>query len=218
MSYHVKICGLSEETTLRAAIDAGANMIGFVHFSKSPRHVSLARAAELKKLLPENVASVVVLVDADDALIDDIVRIINPTYLQLHGSETPTRIAEIRAKYPAQKLIKALAVSTKEELSAAAQYELLVDAFLFDAKPPTTNHQPITALPGGNGVAFDWKILHGFNTTRPWLLSGGLTLENVQQAIRMSGAKMVDVSSGVESKASVKDAGKIKAFIEAVHA
>ena len=212
---HIKICGLSEETTLRAAIDAGADMIGFVHFPKSPRHVSLERAAELKKLLPVHIASVLVLVNPNDALLAEIAATVSPSYLQLHGNETPARIAEIRTKYPAQKLIKALAISTKDDVSAAKEFETLVDMLLFDATPPIPNPQSPIPLPGGNGIAFDWKVLQGFQSKQPWLLSGGLTAENVQQALRESGAKMVDVSSGVESQPGIKDADKIKAFLTA---
>ncbi|MDX2073187.1 MAG: phosphoribosylanthranilate isomerase [Alphaproteobacteria bacterium] len=201
----VKICGLSEESTLRAAIDAGADMVGFVHFPKSPRHVSLARAAELKKLLPPNVKSVIVTVNPSDDLVNEILGIVNPDYIQLHGNETLDQIAQIHAK---TGIIKAIPVSTPDDI-----VEMACDMLMFDAKPPKE-----ASLPGGNGIAFDWKILKGFQTMRPWMLSGGLTPENVQQAIRESGATFVDVSSGVENKPGVKDAGKIKAFIETAKA
>ncbi len=213
MSLHVKICGLSEETTLRAAIDAGADMVGFVHFPKSPRHVSLARAAELKKIVPVHVASVVVTVHPDDALIENIISTLAPTYLQLHGNESAARVADIRSRFPQQKLIHAIPVSSAADLGQTVHYESLVDMLMFDAKPPAG-----TTLPGGNGVAFDWNLLKGFETYLPWLLSGGLTPENVAEAIAQSGAKFVDVSSGVERAAGVKDADKIRAFIKAAKA
>lgn len=177
-------------------------MVGFVHFPKSPRHVSLEHAAELKKLLPAHVKSVVVTVNPDDVLVDNIIRIVKPDYIQLHGNETAMRIAEIHAK---MKVIKAIPITTPDDI-----VEMACDMLMFDAKPPTG-----AELPGGNGISFDWKILKGFQTMRPWMLSGGLTPENVAEAICQSGATIVDVSSGVEREPGVKDAGKIQAFIKA---
>jgi phosphoribosylanthranilate isomerase len=213
MSYLVKICGISEEKGLRAAVDAGADFVGFVHFPKSPRHVTLARAAELSGLLPDNIASVVVLVDPDDALLKDIATIVSPKYLQLHGKETPARVADIRTQYPNQKLIKAISVSHESDIVDAHHYESFVDVLMFDTKAPEG-----AALPGGNGISFNWNILKGFKKNLPWMLSGGLTAENIAEAIRTSGAKMVDVSSGVESQPGVKDTGKIQQFIKAAKA
>lgn len=212
MSCQVKICGLSEESTLQAAIDAGADFIGFVHFKKSPRHVELARAAELKKLIPAHIKSVVVTVDPDNTLIRDIVHTVNPDYIQLHGSETMVRMAEIHALHPKLKIIKAIPVATSADLEKIPQMRLISSIYMFDAKPPKG-----ADLPGGNGVSFDWNILKDYRDPNPWMLSGGLTPENVQAAIRASGAKIVDVSSGVESAPGVKDAGKIKAFIKAAN-
>lgn len=205
MHCHVKICGLSEEITLRAAIDAGADMIGFVHFPKSPRHVTLERAAELKKRVPAHVKTVVVTVNPDDRLVDDIVSIVHPDYIQLHGNESAIRVAEIQAKI---KVIKAVPVERPSDIT-----EMACDMLMFDAKPPKG-----AELPGGNGISFDWKMLKGFKTERPWILSGGLTPENVTEAIRLSGAKIVDVSSGVEREPGVKDPAKIEAFIKAARA
>lgn len=208
MSTLVKICGLSEESPLHAATQAGAGMVGFVHFEKSPRHVSLARAAELKALLPAHVKSVLVLVDPSDVLLADIAQKLAPDYLQLHGKETPQRIADIRKTYPTQKIIKAMPVADASDLDAARAYEPYADMLMFDAKPPAD-----ATLPGGNGIPFDWKILKNFRSEKPWILSGGLTPENVGQAIRESGAKMVDVSSGVESSPGKKDGQRIGQFI-----
>jgi phosphoribosylanthranilate isomerase len=218
MACAVKICGLKDEANLRAAVAAGAHYVGFVHYQKSPRHISLEHATALKKLLPNNVECVLVVVNPDDALLQAAAYSITPDYIQLHGSETVARVAEIRAQYPKQKLIKALGISTRQDLASAKDFEPLVEMLLFDAKPlllPLPEGEGI--LPGGNGIAFDWKILQGFQSPTPWLLSGGLTAENVADAIRQSSAMMVDVSSGVESSAGVKEAGKIKAFIEAAH-
>jgi phosphoribosylanthranilate isomerase len=203
----IKICGLSEEAALRAAVESGADYVGFVHFEPSPRHVSLAHAATLQTLLPAHVESVLVVVNPDDALLADIAHTLRPAYIQLHGSESPTRVADIRRQYPAQKIIKALPISAKDDLSQASGFEPLVDMMLFDSKPGP--------LPGGNGVAFDWTLLKGFSGTTPWMLSGGLTAENVAGAIAQSGAVMVDVSSGVERSAGIKDADKIRRFIAA---
>jgi len=213
MPYPVKICGLSEEATLHAAVDAGAALVGFVHFLKSPRHVSLARAAKLTSLLPPSVLSVLVLVDPDDELLDEITATAPMDYLQLHGNETPARLADIRKRYTQQKIIKAIALTTPADLRLARAYEHFADMLLFDAKAPVES-----SIPGGNGITFDWTLLAGFQSPLPWLLSGGLTPENVAEAIKQSGAKMVDVSSGVEQKPGVKDAGKINAFIEAARA
>jgi phosphoribosylanthranilate isomerase len=209
MSCQVKICGISEERSLQQAVNSGVHLIGFVHFTRSPRHISLDRAAELKALLPAHVGSVMVLVDPDDALLEAISKQVAPTYLQLHGKETPARVNEIRKRYPEQKIIKAIPVSEKADLAQANSYD--VDMLMFDAKPPKN-----ATLPGGNGVAFDWKIMKAFASKKPWMLSGGLTPDNVAEAIRESGAKLVDVSSGVESAPGKKDPEKIRAFINAL--
>lgn len=212
MPCHVKICGISNEPTLHAAVNGGAHYIGFVHFPKSPRHVTLERAAELKALLPVNVSSVLVVVNPDDALLANISKTLAPDYLQLHGDESPERVSGIKKAYPSQKLIKAISVSGPQDLLKAASYEPYVDMLMFDAKAPAGSE-----LPGGNGISFDWKILHGFKSLVPWMLSGGLTPENVAVAIQQSGAKIVDVSSGVESAPGKKDAARIQAFISSVN-
>ena len=206
----IKICGLSEESTLQVAIDAGANFIGLVHFPKSPRHLSLARAAELKRLIAAPVQSVMVLVDADDDLLRDVIATVSPDYIQLHGHETPSRVAEIRKQFPAQKFIKAIAVRSGDDIAAAHAFEPFVDMLLFDAKPAEN-----ATLPGGNGLSFDWALLKGRQFTVPWLLSGGLTPDNVADAIHQTQPYGVDVSSGVERAAGVKDVVLITTFISA---
>lgn len=214
MSISVKICGLKDEANLRAAVNAGANYVGFVHYAKSPRHIEPATMIPLLATLPDDVAHVSVVVDPADALLAELHQIneIRRGYVQLHGHETPERMQEIKTKFKGMSLIKAIPVDSADDLSPEKinPFLMIADMLLFDAKPPKG-----AVLIGGNGVSFDWKILQGFQSTIPWLLSGGLKAENVQTAIRESGTMMVDVSSGVESAAGVKDAEKIKAFIEA---
>lgn len=205
----VKICGLSDETSLDAAIAGGARYIGLVFFPKSPRNVSLDQAAALANRARGKVQIVAVTVDADDALLQALAARVRPDFLQLHGAETAARIAAARP-FAKIGLIKAIPLATDKDLAAVSPLASLVDAFLFDAKPPAGAH-----LPGGNGAAFDWQILAGFRSPRPWFLSGGLTLDNVQEAIAASKAAAVDVSSGVEISPGVKDRGKILAFLAA---
>ncbi len=206
----VKICGLSEELSLLDAIGAGADYVGFVHYPRSPRHISLKRAAELKSLLPSRVKSVLVIVDPDDTLLLEISTVLKPDYIQLHGNETAEHIAEIRRLYPQQKLIKAIAVSSEQDLEIAKQYSANIDMLLFDAKPSADS-----LLPGGNGIVFDWNIMKNFQAPLPWILSGGLNADNVKEAIIKSAAEIVDVSSGVETIAGQKNSAKIKEFIKA---
>ena len=192
------------------AIGAGADYVGFVHYPRSPRHISLKRAAELKSLLPSRVKSVLVIVDPDDTLLLEISTVLKPDYIQLHGNETAEHIAEIRRLYPQQKLIKAIAVSSEQDLEIAKQYSANIDMLLFDAKPSADS-----LLPGGNGIVFDWNIMKNFQAPLPWILSGGLNADNVKEAIIKSAAEIVDVSSGVETIAGQKNSAKIKEFIKA---
>lgn len=205
----VKICGLSTAPTLAAALDAGADMVGFVFFAPSPRNVSPALAATLGAQAKGRAQKVALTVDADDVTLDAIVAALAPDILQLHGRETPARAAEIRARF-GLPVMKALGVSTAADLVAVAACEPVVDWLLFDAKPPKD-----ATRPGGNALTFDWSILDGLRTTRPWLLSGGLDPSNVAQALARTGAPGVDVSSGVETAPGVKDAAKIRAFVAA---
>jgi len=211
MSTSIKICGLSTPETMEAALKAGADMVGLVFFEKSPRHVSLEIAKSLAARAQQRAEVVALTVDADDAALEAIVRALAPEYLQLHGRETPERVEEIQRKFGVSA-IKALGVSEAADFLAADTYKA-ADALLIDAKPPKG-----AILPGGNGIAFDWRLARGFSPRKPWMLSGGLDAGNVGEAIRLSLARSVDVSSGVESAPGVKDPAKIRAFIDAAQA
>jgi phosphoribosylanthranilate isomerase len=213
MAGEVKICGLSTPETLDAALDAGADFVGFVFFPKSPRNVTLEQAATLAARARGRAKVVTLVVDADDALLAAIAEHVQPDLIQAHGAETPSRIAEI-ARLTGKPVIKAIRVKDDADIAAAADYSTVASLILYDAKAPETLGN---ALPGGNGHAFDWGLLEG--ERRPaFMLAGGLTPENVAQAIRVTGAPVVDVSSGVESAPGVKDIGLIRKFIEAAKA
>lgn len=203
----VKICGLTRETDVDAAVDAGANLVGFVFFPPSPRSISVARAAELTKRVPKDVIKVALSVDADDALLADITANAGIDMMQFHGSEPPQRVAEARARY-GLPMMKALAIAGAEDVDRARRYEAVADWLMFDAKPPRS-----ATRPGGNALAFDWQLVAGESWEKPWLLAGGLTPENVREAVRVSGAAALDVSSGVEDEPGIKNAGKIRQFI-----
>lgn len=207
----VKICGLSTPETVTAAAEAGADYIGFVFYARSPRHVSPARAAELAKLTPAEVLKVALVVDADDKTIGEIMDSLRPDILQLHGAETPDRLCEIKSRFGVT-LMKAVAVAGPEDLGRISVYRDSADLLLFDAKPPKSMPQ---ALPGGNGLVFDWTLIAGQKPELPWMLSGGLTAENVGEAIRITGAEAVDVSSGVEDAPGRKNPELIRKFIRA---
>lgn len=206
----VKICGLSTPESVETAIAAGADLIGLVFFAKSPRCVTLVQARDLARQARGQVEVVALTVDADDAALAAIVEAVDPDWLQLHGSETADRVAAVKGRFGV-KVMKAVGLSGVEDLANADPFRAVSDAILFDAKPPRG-----AVLPGGNGVPFDWTLLSG--ETAPFMLSGGLTVETVAEAIRISGARAVDVSSGVESAPGVKDAAKIRAFVEAAKA
>jgi phosphoribosylanthranilate isomerase len=205
----VKICGLSTALTLDAALDAGADMVGFVFFSKSPRHIDWATARTLGRQAEGRAKIVALSVDADDDTLKRVVDALSPDLMQLHGSETPARVREI-SKLFARPTMKAIGVATRADLAAAETYEGVADILLIDAKPPKD-----AVLPGGNGRPFDWRLTQDFHAPLPWLLSGGLEPDNVEAAIALSGARGVDVSSGVESAPGVKDPAKIRAFVAA---
>lgn len=207
----IKICGVSTIEAIDAALNGGASHLGFNHFAKSPRYVSPQQTAQLATRLPETVGKVAVLVDPDDALIDAIMTIGATTALQLHGKETPERAAQLRAR-TGLEVWKVISVKTADDLATAPKYASAVDHLLYDAKTPDG-----AALPGGMGQRFDWSLLSGHRAPLPWGLSGGLDAENVAQAIRITNAPLVDVSSGVESAPGVKDVDKIAAFCKAVH-
>lgn len=207
MSQTIKICGLSTVETLDVALANGADLVGFVRFEKSPRHVSLDQAAQLAARTRGRAKSVVLTVDADDASLDEIVRTIAPDMLQLHGSETPARIAAIRNRY-GLPVIKAIGIASEDDLAAIAAHRAVADILLIDAKPPKG-----ADLPGGNGLPFDWNLLQKLDPNLPLMLSGGLTPANVAEAIRTTHIRAIDVSSGIEQARGVKDEQKIKDFI-----
>lgn len=208
----VKICGLSTAETVAAALDAGADMLGFVFFPRSPRHVAVETAAALAGPARGRAQIVALTVDASDEALDAIVAGLSPDILQLHGAETPARAAAIRAR-TGIAVMKAIRVGEAADLAPVPDFAAHVDRFLFDAKPPPG----LTgALPGGNGLAFDWRLVRGLAPGRPWMLSGGLDPANVAEALDLTGAPAVDVSSGVESAPGVKDPDLIRAFIRAV--
>jgi phosphoribosylanthranilate isomerase len=206
----VKICGLRSAADTAAAVEAGARYLGFNFFARSARAVSPAAARALALEVPPGVAKVALVVDASDAMLDDLVETVPLDMLQLHGRESPGRVAEVRARY-GLPVMKCLGLAGPEDLEAIEPYSAVADQLLLDAKPPEG-----AALPGGNGLAFDWRLLAGRDTPgRPWMLAGGLTPENVAEAVRRTGATQVDVASGVESAPGVKDAGRMAAFCAA---
>jgi phosphoribosylanthranilate isomerase len=208
----IKICGLSTAPTLRAAIEAGADMVGLVFFERSPRFVGLDRARELAAEARGRAKIVALSVDAADAALAAIIAATAPDVLQLHGKESPARVAEIKRKFGVA-VMKALGVAEAADFAKALEYEDAADWLLIDAKPPRD-----ATRPGGNGEPFDWRLARGFAPKMPWLLSGGLEPANVGAAVALSGARGVDVSSGIESAPGVKDIDKIKAFVAAARA
>lgn len=211
MTVRVKICGLSTAETVTAAVEAGADYLGFAFYARSPRNITPERAAELAALVPPTVLKVALTVDADDATLERIVLALKPDILQLHGKETPERLRDIKGKFGVT-LMKAIAVSEPEDLDAIGIYRDSADLLLFDAKPPKSMAE---ALPGGNGLVFDWSLIAGQKPELPWMLSGGLTAENIGEAIATTGAEAVDVSSGVEDRPGKKNPELIRAFIRA---
>lgn len=206
----IKICGLSTPETVDVALQAGASFVGFVFFPKSPRHVSLEKAAALAGRARGKAKIVALVVDADDGAIGTIDRVLGPDMFQAHGAETPERIAEMQA-LTGKPVIKAVKVADARDVAAAANYAGKAALILYDARVPVG---PPDLLPGGNGIAFDWSLLGG-GEERDFILSGGLTPANVAAAIRLTGAPIVDVSSGVESAPGRKDPDLIRKFIEA---
>ena len=214
MRVEAKICGIRDAAALDAAVAGGARYVGFVFYPRSPRHVTPGEAGRLSAMLPAGVTAVALAVDPDDALVDEIAARAGVAMFQLHGGETPDRVAAVRARTGCRAM-KAVKVSEAADLAAADAYAGVADMLLFDAKPPA---EMKNALPGGNAVTFGWTILAGRDWPVPWMLSGGLDPANVADAIRISGARAVDVSSGVESAPGVKDPARIAAFLAAVAA
>ena len=210
----VKICGLSTQESVDAAIDAGADLIGLVFYPRSPRHVSVQQAKTLANHVRGRAKIVALIVDADDMALQDINKNVAPDLYQAHGSETPQRVLEINA-LTGKPVIKAIKVGDIKDIAKATDYAGKASLILFDAKAPETL---VSALPGGNGLAFDWNLLGSPSQTEGFILSGGLNPENVARAIRVTGAPIVDVSSGIESAPGKKDLGLIRKFIEAAKA
>lgn len=210
MTVRVKICGITGEESMDAAIEGGAAYVGLMFYPPSPRFLSLDAAAKLAARVPDGVTRVGVFVDPIDAVLGETLAGVPLDALQLHGAETPERVAEIRQRF-SRPIIKAVKIAGPEDLAQARAQEGVADILLFDAKPPADLRD---ALPGGNALAFDWRIIAGQTWARPWMLSGGLDADNLAEAVAISGAKMVDVSSGVERAPGVKDTGLIRAFLD----
>lgn len=209
MSIAVKICGITSAGAIDAAVSAGAAYGGLVFHPKSPRFVSLEQARALADHMRGRLKIVALIADMDDAGVEALAKAVRPDFLQLHGQESAQRTAEIRNRL-GLPVIKALPVAETSDLDGIADFEKVADMLMFDARPPKGAERG-----GGHGQAFDWKILAGKNMTKPWFLAGGLSPDNVARAVALSGARLVDVSSGVESAPGVKDAAKIAAFIDA---
>lgn len=212
LDVQVKICGLTSPQAVGDAVSAGARYLGFNFFPPSPRHVTPEAARALALDVPEGVAKVGLVVDADDALLEQITAVVPLDFLQLHGHESPERVAEIRARF-GLPVIKVVGIASAADLPALDAAQAVADQILVDAKPPKD-----AVLPGGNGLSFDWRLIAARRWMRPWLLAGGLTPENVTEAIRLTGARQVDVASGVESAPGVKDAELMARFIFAARA
>lgn len=211
MSIAIKFCGLSRKEDVSAAAAAAARYVGFVFFPKSPRHLALGEARALAMEVPVGLAKVALTADADDAALDALTAQVPIDMLQLHGRESPARVAEVRERF-GLPVMKAIGIADAADLARIDVYSDVADQLLIDAKPPTD-----AELPGGNGLAFDWRLLAGRKYwRRPWMLAGGLTPDNVAEAVRLTGARQVDVSSGVETAPGVKDAGRMAAFSRAL--
>jgi len=208
----VKICGINEMHAMKTALDAGADLVGLVFFPPSPRALSLGDAAKLAARARGRALVVALVVDADDRLLGDVLESAQPDILQLHGAETPARVAEIRARFR-RPVMKAIAVAEAADLAAVPAYAAVADRILFDARPPKD-----ATRPGGHGRAFDWGLLARVERSKPIMLSGGLNPENVGAAIRIVRPDAVDVSSGVERAPGIKDPDKIRAFVAAARA
>ncbi|HLW28901.1 MAG TPA: phosphoribosylanthranilate isomerase [Kiloniellales bacterium] len=210
MTVQCKICGVKDEAAVQAAIAGGARWIGLVFYPRSPRAVSPEEAARLADVAAGRVQRVGLFVDPDDTLLEECLRRVSLNALQLHGEESPCRVGEIRSRW-GLPVMKAIKVARADDLAVVSDYVPVVDRLLFDAKAPK---EMLGALPGGNALSFDWRLLAGRTWPKPWMLSGGLTPENLQEAVTLTGAEAVDVSSGVEERPGVKDPMRIKAFLE----
>ena len=210
----VKICGLTSAAAVAHAVDAGAAYVGFNFYPPSPRSLELDAARALAEGVPAGVTRVALVVDAEDAFLDRLVASVPVDMLQLHGHESPQRVTEVRTR-TGLPVMKVIGIGDAGDVARIAEYEAVADQLLIDARPP---RQGAGILPGGNALSFDWRLIAGRRWARPWLLAGGLTAANVAEAIRLTGAGRVDVSSGVEATRGVKDLDKISAFIRAASA
>lgn len=207
MPIDVKICGLKDHLAVNAAVQGGARYIGFNFYPPSPRAVTFEQAIELGRPVPADCITVGVTVDPDDDLVDQVLEALQA--IQLHGKETPARVRAVKDR-TGKMVIKALRIGDAADLEPLQAYAEVADMILFDAKPPSIPG----SLPGGNGLSFDWRLLDGLRLDRPWLLSGGLDVDNLSDAVRLCRADAVDVASGVESEPGVKDPDMIRAFLE----
>ncbi len=208
----VKICGVTNAAAIDSAVSAGAHYLGFNFYPPSPRYLTPERASALLRDVPAGVTKVALVVDAQDDELEALLDAVPADVLQLHGHESPERVAEVRVRF-GLPVIKVVGIADADDLAELDRYLAVSDQILVDTKPPKN-----ARLPGGNGLAFDWRLLQGRRWPCPWLLAGGLTPENVGAAIRLTGARQVDVSSGVESAPGVKDAQRMAAFIQAAQA
>ncbi|CAN7233487.1 phosphoribosylanthranilate isomerase [Mesorhizobium amorphae] len=212
MALDIKICGLKTDEALAAALAGGASHVGFIFFAKSPRYVDPAEAGRLRQAARGKASAVAVTVDAGDAFLDEMVAKMSPDMLQFHGSETPERVVEVKARY-GLPVMKALSLSEAADIERIKPFIGSADRFLFDAKPPKGSE-----LPGGNGVAFDWRILAGLDAGVDYMLSGGLNAANIGDALQLANPPAIDISSGVESAPGVKEPALIEQFFRAVRA
>ena len=203
----VKICGLRSRAEIGAAADAGAAYVGLVFFPASPRHLSFGDARWVVQAVPEGMIRVALTVDPTDEALEALLEAVTIDMLQLNGRESPERVAEVRARF-GRPVMKAVGISCEADLAHLDVYARVADQLLVEPRPPRD-----ATLPGGNGIAFDWRLIRGRRWKRPWMLAGGLTPENVGEAVRLTGAEQVDVSSGVESRPGCKDAARVAAFV-----
>ncbi len=205
----VKICGLRSRGEVYHAVKAGAAYVGMVFYPPSPRNLSLGDARWVSEAIPDGLIKVALTVDADDAALGELLEAVPVDMLQLHGRETPERVAEVRERF-GRPVMKAIALAEESDLEWLDAYTWVADQILVDARPPGGADRP-----GGNGIAFDWRLIRDRRWPRPWMLAGGLTPENVAEAVRLTGAEQVDVSSGVEARPGYKDPVRIGAFVRA---
>ena len=211
-SLNVKICGLNNKETVEVAVKAGASHLGFIFYPPSPRSLTPKEAGHIASTTPNHIKRVAVIVDARDDLIKDIIQSLSPHILQLHGSETTKRIQEIKEKFKLP-IMKAIKVANFDDIKSSQRYSDSSDFLLFDAKPLITCKN---SLPGGNGISFDWTLLRSVKIEKPWFLSGGIHIDNVQEAIKTTGNRSIDISSGVEDQFGVKSSQKIEMFMESI--